>query len=129
MLVSEIMKTNPLTISPFSTIREALNVMKTHRVKSLVVSKQHEHDAHGIITYTSILKAIVAEDGDVDLLNVYDIYAKPAVCISKHLDIKHAAAMMVNLSVKRLVVTDSNQLEGLITMTDIIENLMDLHEL
>ena len=129
MIVEEIMKKNPLMIDPLSSLREALAMMKEKKVKSLVVNKQNPNDAYGIITYTSVLKAIVAEDGDVDLLNVYDVYAKPAITISKYVDIKHAARLMVNHSIKRIVVADSNEIEGLITMTDIIENLMDLHQL
>ncbi len=129
MIVQDIMKRNPLMIDPLSSLREALAIMKDKKVKSLVVNKQNPNDAYGIITYTSVLKAIVAEDGDIDLLNVYDVYAKPAITISKYVDIKHAARLMVNHSIKRIVVADSNEIEGLVTMTDIIENLMDISNL
>jgi predicted transcriptional regulator len=129
MIVEEVMRTNPLMIDPLSSLREALAMMKEKKVKSLVVNKQNPHDAYGIITYTSVLKAIVAEDGDIDLLNVYDVYMKPAITISKYVDIKHAAKLMVDHGIKRIVVADANEIEGLITMTDIIENLMDIHQL
>ena len=50
---------------------------------------------------------------------------KPAVSISKEVEIKYAAKMMVNFNIKRLLVVDNNQLEGIISMTDIIATLFE----
>ncbi|MBF0273707.1 MAG: CBS domain-containing protein [Nitrospinae bacterium] len=128
MLVKDIMKKDVVTISSMSTIKEALKLMRENHVKALVVEKAHENDAYGIITYTNILKEIVAEEGDIDLLNVYDVYVKPAVYVSEILDIKYVAQMMVNQSVSRLLVVDNNKLEGVISMTDIINNILSEYE-
>ncbi len=125
MLVADIMTTTDLvTISPMATIREALNTMRDNKVKSLIVNKLSPSDAYGILTYKNILQAIVAEEGDIDLLNVYDICSKPAIQISKELNVKYAAQMMVNQSIKRILVIDNNELEGILTMTNILEVLM-----
>ncbi|PTD96193.1 histidine kinase [Pseudothauera lacus] len=126
MLVKDIMVREVVTVSPFATIREAMQVMKQRGVKSLVVDKRHEHDAFGIITYTNILKTIVAEEGDIDLINVYDICAKPAIAISREVEIKHAARMMVNLGIRRLLVTATNELAGIITMDDIVGAILSM---
>ncbi len=126
MLVKDIMVRDVVTISPFATIRQAMRLMKQRGVKSLVVEKQHEHDAFGIITYTNILKTIVAEEGDIDLLNVYDVSAKPALIISREIEVKYAARLMVNLGIHRLLVTQSNELIGILTMNDIVGALLDL---
>ena len=77
-LVKDVMVRDVMTISPFASIREALSQMKQHSVKSLVVEKTSEHDAWGLITYTNVLKTVIAEDlpigfgfeGDVLPLNV-----------------------------------------------------------
>jgi predicted transcriptional regulator len=126
LLVKDIMVREVVTISPFATIREAMQVMKQRGVKSLVVDKRHEHDAFGIITYTNILKTIVAEEGDIDLINVYDICAKPAISISREVEIKHAARMMVNLGIRRLLVTATNELAGIVTMDDIVGAILTM---
>jgi predicted transcriptional regulator len=78
MLVKDIMKSNVITISAFATVRDALHLMREQNIKSLVVEKGNEHDAYGLVTYNDILKTIVAEEGDIDLINVYDICTKPA---------------------------------------------------
>jgi signal-transduction protein with cAMP-binding, CBS, and nucleotidyltransferase domain len=126
MLVEEIMTPlEKLIIVPqMSTVREALQKMRVHKVRSLVVEKNGVHGAYGLITYKNILQSIVAEEGDIDLLNVYDIAASPSVSVSARLDVKYAARMMVRESIKRLLVIDNNELSGMLTMTDIITVLM-----
>lgn len=124
MIVNDVMVKNVITISPFAKLREALSKLKSHNVKSLVVEKQNDADAYGIITYTNILKTVIAEEGDIDMLNVYDICAKPAVSVGKSLAVKHVAAMMVQHKVKRLVVLDDNKLVGFVTMDDIMDDLL-----
>ncbi len=127
MLVEKIMtpKEKLVVISPMSTVREAIKLMKEHKVRSIIVNKNTEDGAYGLVTFKNILQSIVAEDGDIDLLNVYDIAATPAFSVSTKLDVKYAARMMVHNSIKRLLVLDNNELQGILTMTDIIGILMD----
>jgi len=126
MLVEDIMaKDNLVIISPMAPVREALNLMRNKKVKSLIVNKTKPNDAYGMLTYKNILQSIVATDGDIDLLRVYDIYSKPAFQVSSELDIKYAAQVMVNGGVKRILVIDNNELEGILTMTDILGTLLE----
>lgn len=126
MLVKDVMipAGRLVTISPMAKVRDALVIMREKHVKSIVVEKTHENDAYGLITFKNILYSVVASDGDIDLLRVYDICSKPAYQLSGNLDIKYAAQMMMNSSVKRLLVIDNNQLEGILTMTDILGVVM-----
>ncbi len=126
MLVKDIMKSKNLEIvSPMKPIRDALKQMKERKVKSLIVNKVRPSDAYGLLTYKNILFSIIANDGDVDLLRVYDICSKPAFQISKELDTKYAVQLMVKGNVKRLLVIDNNEIEGILTMTDIMECYME----
>lgn len=117
-----------VTISPFSSLREALKLMKKHKIKSLVVDRQNPHDAYGLITYTNILKTIIAEEGDIDLINVYDVSIKPAIAISQEMAVKHAASLMSQHKLKRLLVTSDNKLVGLLTMDDMVTDILSLIE-
>jgi len=127
MLVKEIMtsKEKLVSVSPMATVREALKLMRAYKVRSVVVEKSSPNGAYGLVTFKNILQSIVAEDGDIDLLNVYDIAATPAISVSAELDVKYAARMMVTNSTKRLLVIDNNELYGILTMSDIIGILMD----
>lgn len=124
MQVKDVMVRDIVTISPFAKLREALSLMKKHQLKSLVVERQNEQDAWGLITYTNILKTVIAEDGDIDLLNVYDVCAKPAISVGESLAVKHVATLMVQNRVKRLLVLNDNDLLGFIAMDDIMDVLL-----
>ncbi|MBL1457259.1 MULTISPECIES: CBS domain-containing protein [unclassified Methylophaga] len=123
-LVKDVMITDVVTISPFAKMREALSLMKRHKIKSLVVDKQNQHDAFGLITYSDILKTVIAEEGDIDLLNVYDICAKPVIAVGEELAIQHVAKLMTTHRVKRLLVVHNNDLVGMVAMNDIMEQLL-----
>jgi len=127
MLVEDIM--TPIEkvciLEPMSTVREALKLMDKNGVKSIVIDKTSPSGAYGILTYKNILQSIVAEDGDIDLLNAYDIANIPALSISRKIDVKYAAKLMVQSSIKRLLVIDNNELYGILTMNDIIKVLIE----
>ncbi|WP_339842440.1 CBS domain-containing protein [uncultured Halopseudomonas sp.] len=126
MLVKDIMKTSVITISAFATVREAMLKMREHNIKSLVVNKNNEHDAYGLLTYNDMLKTIVAEEGDIDLINVYDICSKPALIVSRELAVKHVARLMVTMGIHRILVTNANELVGIITMNDIVSAILEM---
>jgi len=130
MLVENIMtpKAKLIILSPLATVRDAIELMKKHGVRSIIVEKSSPNGAYGLVTFKNILQSIIAEDGDIDLLNVYDIANTPAISVSAKLDIKYAAKMMVTSSIKRLLVLDNNELQGILTMTDVIGILMDSME-
>jgi predicted transcriptional regulator len=102
--------------------------MKQRAVKSLVVDRQNAHDAYGILTYSHILKTIIAEEGDIDLINVYDVCAKPALSVHPELATRHAADLMHSHNIKRLLVTDNNQVVGIITTNDLVRDVLRLIE-
>ncbi|HIP46133.1 MAG TPA: CBS domain-containing protein [Campylobacterales bacterium] len=131
MLVREIMtpKEKLVVLAQTATVREALGQMRKHNIRSIIMDKSNPHGAYGLVTFKNILQSIISEDGDIDLLNVYDIAHAPAVSVSAELDVKYAARMMVVNSIKRLLVIDNNELVGILTMTDIITVLMDSIEL
>lgn len=129
MLVSEVMiKDNLAIISPMAPVRDALTLMRKTKVKSLIVDKLRPSDAYGLLTYKNILFSIISSDGDIDLLRVYDICSKPAIQVSKQLDLRYASQLMVKNNVKRLLVVDNNELEGILTMTDILTLFLETIE-
>jgi len=125
LTVKDVMVPEVVTISPYSTLREALSMMKERQVKSLVVERQHAHDAYGMLSYRELLQKVVAEEGDVDLLNVYDAATIPAITVNEDLSVRQAAALMSRYHLSRLVVVEGNQLVGLLAMNDILARLMD----
>lgn len=112
-------------ISPYARVRELINMMDSKSVRSVIVERTSENDAYGIVTYTNILQAIYSNDGDMDLLNVFDIATKPMIQVVPNLDIRYAAQLMINQKIKHLSVTWEGKLTGVISMTDIARVLME----
>ena len=123
--VEDMMVADVVTISPMAKLREAMELMRDRNIKSVVVERRSGSDAWGILTYTMLLRTIVYEEGDIDLINVYDIAAKPALSVPRQLDIRQAVSMMLQIGVKRLIVTNNNELEGILTMNDIISAILN----
>lgn len=88
------------------------------------MNKRRSDDAYGMITYSTIVKTVSAEDGDIDLINVYDVYTKPILAVGESLNIKYVARLMTEYQVKRILVTNDNELSGLLTMHDIVGEIM-----
>ncbi|MCA1782323.1 MAG: CBS domain-containing protein [Dermatophilaceae bacterium] len=129
LTVADVMITDVYRVSPFATLREALLMMGERKVKSLVVDRRDEHDAFGLLSYSHILRTIVAEEGDIDLINVYDVALTPIITVSPELSVRNAAAMMDRYILNRLVVTRQNVIIGLVTMNDIVARIIaDLDE-
>jgi len=126
VLVEDIMKKNVATIEPYATLKDALRLMKQKNLKSLIVDKNSSSDAYGIITNNQILRIILAQDGDIELLNVYDVYKKPAFFVSSKIDVKYAARTMMEHDIKRVVVTDNNELKGVLSVTDLTDYVLSL---
>jgi CBS domain-containing protein len=124
MLVKEIMKTEVVTVSPLATLREAMAIMSKHKVKSLVVERRDDSDAYGLLTYTAILRTIVAEEGDIDLINVYDVCSKPVITVPPGMDVRYVARLMAKNRLGRLVVLESGNMVGIITMNDIVGEVL-----
>ncbi len=124
-LVEQLMTREVVTISPMASLREALSLMRERNVKSLVVEKAHAHDAYGILTQTSILRAIVAEDGDIDMANVYDEMSKPAISVPGNMDVKYVARLMVSHGIRRVTVLRDDRLVGVVTMSDIVGSILE----
>lgn len=124
LTVADVMITDVYRVSPFATLREALLMMGERKVKSLVVDRRDEHDAFGLLAYSHILRTIVAEEGDIDLINVYDVALTPIITVSPELSVRNAAAMMDRYILNRLVVTRQNVIIGLLTMNDIVARII-----
>lgn len=123
--VRDIMVTDVATISGIATVREALEIMRKRRIKSLVVERRSESDAYGIVTLYDIVNKVVTLRRTLDMTNVCDIMSKPLLTVSKGLRVKYAAGLMSQFDVKRAVIIEEGELIGIVSMEDIVYSLLD----
>ena len=117
MDVDEIMVEKVVSIRVDATIKDAVNLMNTHDIGCLIVSKNGE--IQGIITERDILKRVVAESRDAELTKVSDVMSKPLVVGGPTMYIEDAAKLMFKKNIKKLPITKDGRLIGIITLSDI----------
>ncbi|MGB9716139.1 MAG: HPP family protein [Thermodesulfovibrionales bacterium] len=142
MKVSDIMTRNVYTISPDSTLRECAEVLDKYKVNGLVVVEREK--VAGVITKADIFKAILPRYPDIieeekyisDLeyieervnklleMRVKDIMGAPPITVTSNMPIVKAGSTMILRRVKQVPVVDDGKLVGVITLTDIINNLL-----
>jgi len=128
--VSELMQRDVITIEGSQNVAQAIQLMKTHKVASLVVVPRNDDDAFGILTVRDILGKVIDPGEDIyrDIWNtqVHDIMNKPVFSIDPTMRVKYALRMMNKLGVRRLVVLRGNELAGIISEIEIFRAVEDL---
>lgn len=128
--VSELMQRDVITIDGSQTVAQAIQLMKTHKVASLVVVPRNDDDAFGILTVRDILGKVIDPGEDIyrDIWNtqVHDIMNKPVFSIDPTMRVKYALRMMNKLGVRRLVVLRGNELAGIISEIEIFRAVEEL---
>jgi CBS domain-containing protein len=142
MKVSDIMTRKVCTIGPDNTLKECVAVLNECKVNGLVVVKKDK--AAGVITKADIFKAVLPRYPDIigeeryvsDLeyvegraqklleMKVEDLMGTPPITVSSDIPIIKAGSTMILRRVKQLPVVDKEKLVGIVTLTDIINNLM-----
>lgn len=128
--VSELMQKDVITIDGSRNVAEAIQIMKTRKVASLVVLPRNDDDAYGILTVRDILGKVIDPGENIyrDIWNtqVLDIMNKPVFSIDPTMRVKYALRMMNKLGVRRLVVLRGNELLGIISEIEIFRAVEEL---
>jgi CBS domain-containing protein len=143
MKVGEIMTKEVYTIGPAQTLKECAEVMNRHHANGLVVMEDGK--PIGVITKADIFKAILPRYPDIiederhmtDLeyieerahklyeMKVREIMGTPPITASSDMPIIRAGSQMILRRVKQVPVVDKERLIGIITLTDIINHLLN----
>lgn len=117
----DLMTTRVVTIDGNATVREAVDLMKEHDVRCLVVERRDADDAYGIVTQRDVVYEITAWNRDPETVKVHEIMTKPLVVVNKDLDIRHVARLMANVGLSRAPVIFDGELQGIVSVSDILK--------
>jgi CBS domain-containing protein len=116
--VREAMSEHVLTITPWRSLREAARVMVQHNVGALVIIDP-EQPGPGIVTERDLVRSLGAgEDPDSEL--VKDHLTSTATFADGDWGLEAAADAMAEGGFRHLVVVSNGEVEGIISMRDII---------
>ena len=117
VLVKEAMKTNPVTVKPKTSVKEAAELMKKKGIGNCIVV---DEKPVGIVTESDILKKVVAEDKKASEVLVEEIMMTPLIVTDPYIDIEEAMKIMSKCNIRRLPVIENGVLIGIITQKDVL---------
>jgi len=117
MSISKLMTKPVLRIADDATIQEAVEIMGKEDISTLLVTR-HGRDV-GILTAGDVISKVVAKKKDLDTVRVKDVMSVPLITIDKKMSGEDALRMMVKHDVRRLLITDDDEIVGIFTTSDI----------
>ena len=123
--VSKVMTPVPKVIDGLATVRQAMDLMRTSRVSSLVIDKRHPGDEYGIVVVQDIAEKVIAADRSPDRTSVYEIMSKPVLTVDAEMDMKYAIRLLARFGLSRTLVTEGKRLIGLVTLRDMVFRYME----
>lgn len=118
--VREVMKTQVDIVDGMTTVSDALTKMQHVDTKSLIVDKRHDDDEYGIVLISDIAKQVLAKDRAPERVNVYEVMAKPVVCVDPDMDIRYCARLFERFGMSRAPVTEKGKVIGIVSYTDMV---------
>jgi len=127
MLVRDRMSSDPLTITTDTSLKEALDLVRSKAFRHLPVLDEKEKLA-GVVTEKSLMYAAPTPTTTLSVFEVDYILSRtkvgqiiqgPAISVGLDLPIEEAARMMLDNHVDCLPVVEDDKLVGIITDTDI----------
>ena len=117
--VRDIMVANPVTIGPDALIVEAAKLMRDNKVGSVIVVEKLK--VLGIITERDLVRRVLAENRELKTVMIRDIMSISVVSVSPEEDVVHAAHIMRQRGIRRVIVIDKDDLVGMITTNDLVK--------
>jgi CBS domain-containing protein len=110
------------------SVRSAINLMRKNHVGDIVVVEtlSNVRTPLGILTDRDIVIEIQAEDVDPDTVNVDDVMSYNLATINTEISLLDTIKLMRVKGVRRLpVVNDEGELQGLLTVDDLLELVVE----
>jgi CBS domain-containing protein/mannitol/fructose-specific phosphotransferase system IIA component (Ntr-type) len=133
LTVRDIMSHRVDSVTPETSVRDAVDLMVRHRLRALPVVGE-KREVLGIVSEWDIMRALlpqipraggeaVASDEALRQLKIRDIMSRSVLCISEDMGVDEVANTMINKDVEQFPVVSEGKLTGFLTRGDIIRKL------
>lgn len=117
--VKDIMTTNVVTIAASALVSEAIGLMRSNKIHSLIIKPRASEKGYGILTEADIAYKVIALGEDPKALKVSDIMTKPCIVVPPDMTVENAARLFANNRLHRAPVIKDDLL-GMLSVTDIL---------
>jgi CBS domain-containing protein len=123
--ISDVMTQGVVTAATDDSLRRVGELMRDHNVGSVVICEGGR--PVGVITDRDLALVVVADAVDAGEAAGGQA-SRPLVTGQVQMDIEEAVALMVQHRIRRLPVTDGDELVGIVTIDDLAVRAGDLHQ-
>jgi CBS domain-containing protein len=117
--VKDVMTTEVVTIAASALVSEAIGLMRSKKIHSLVVKPRAPEKGYGLLTEADIAYKVIAKDMDPKALKVSDIMTKPCISVDPEMTVENVARLFANNHIHRAPVIKDDLL-GIISVDDIL---------
>lgn len=119
--IEDAMVTDLYRIDGLATVSEAIQMMKEHRVSSLVVERRDANDEMGLVEVADVAKEVIGLNRATDRVSVYEVMTKPVVTLPPGMLVRYAVRLLARLGLSRAVVVDeARDAVGMVTLRDLV---------
>jgi CBS domain-containing protein len=126
--VGDVMRREPSVIDGMATAEEALALMSSRNISSLVVRRRDEDDEFGLVLIMDIAREIIGHERPLARTNVYEIMTKPAPMLDAEMNIKYAIRHMTRCNYTHCIVLRGRDLAGVVTLRDMALRYLEVTE-
>jgi CBS domain-containing protein len=125
----DIMQVEVATILGDMSVSQAASLMRFEGVRSLLVEPRTPEDPYGIITYSDIVHKVLAKGYDPEKVEVHRIMTKPLISLTPDLKAEYIARLFKQSDIGHAPVIEDDQVLGIVSMTDLITEVIPEVEL
>lgn len=117
----DLMSSKLVTMESDVSATEIAQIMAKNKVSSIIITKDQK--PYGIITERDLVSKIVAQNKRPSEFKTIELLSTPLVIVSPLTPADEVAEKMGLKKIRSIVVMDSNQPLGIITVTDFVKHL------
>ncbi|MCG9649864.1 CBS domain-containing protein [Vibrio brasiliensis] len=122
--VRDVMTSNYVIIDGLTTVKEGIQMARSHEVKALVVDKRNDDDEYGVVLMNDIAKKVLAQNRSPERTNIYEIMTKPALSVDPNMNVKYCARLFERFGISRAPVIEQGKVIGMVSYNNIVINGM-----
>ena len=118
MLVSQIMNTNLISLTPDDSAAQAARLFERHGIGALPVCSK-DGKLRGIVTDRDIALRCIAFENPPEETRLREIMTRGVITVTPDEDVREAAKIMASEQIRRLPVLENNRVVGMLALSDL----------
>jgi CBS domain-containing protein len=121
MNAGDIMTHGIISLKRGASVAEAMDLMVSRRVTSLIVEKEDKNGVYGMVTRKDVVNKVIAYGKDVKKTKVSEIMSEPLLTISPEMSLETIARLMSKTNMRRFPVMVGDEIVGMVSNSDILK--------